>query len=457
MDGMNACTECGFTTNKTDVFQQHIENHEEEHRGITHNLSYQPTEWTNESSVSSDTASSLSPTGSVSENMKSPSHSPKQKDKSKSDVVPFQKVNHISNLNETPSKSSKRAYMCPHCNFTTFMSQHMKSHLEAHERHQGQMYMCDICMMQFSQKANMHRHRMRHSGVKPYECRFCKKRFFRKDQMQEHSMTHIKTGVDFDCPVALCNQLFSQHSLLRAHLEESHNVSPATPASCKRCSLLFANSRRLLLHYQTRHDSDSPENRLPETKSNRTRGSKREKKEDINHNNTSKKSLMTTEKVEKEKEKSSKTQMDTTSFLPVEAQMTSDQLLVLCLANSADRIRSSLLQNTGQHGLTSDLSLDPLKAIMNGSLSMLNDEEVHSPSCDSGSSNNFSSEDGFKVSAIADCQHCGIIFNDNTMKILHDGLHSPEDPFKCNLCGTQCEDKYSFTAHIIFANHSHHF
>ena len=32
-------------------------------------------------------------------------------------------------------------------------------------------------------QANMHRHRMRHSGVKPYECRYCKKRFFRKDQV----------------------------------------------------------------------------------------------------------------------------------------------------------------------------------------------------------------------------------------------------------------------------------
>ena len=108
--------------------------------------------------------------------------------------------------------------------------------------------------MQFSQKANMHRHRMRHSGVKPYECRFCFKKFFRKDQMQEHSMTHIKTGDDFDCPVAGCIRQFSQHSALRSHLEEHHVISATQQASCKRCSLLFSNSRRLLLHYQTKHD-----------------------------------------------------------------------------------------------------------------------------------------------------------------------------------------------------------
>ncbi|VDM75308.1 unnamed protein product [Strongylus vulgaris] len=166
----------------------------------------------------------------------------------------FEETSVIQELPAAGTKTSKTAHVCPHCNFTTFMSQHMKSHLDAHERHQGQMYQCDICQMQFSQKANMHRHRMRHSGVKPYECRYCKKRFFRKDQMQEHSMTHIKTGVDFDCPVAFCTHQFSQHSTLRSHLDEAHNVCASSPASCKRCSLLFANSRRLLLHYQTRHD-----------------------------------------------------------------------------------------------------------------------------------------------------------------------------------------------------------
>lgn len=85
--------------------------------------------------------------------------------------------------NKKESKSKKVLHNCPHCNFSTVMSQHMKSHLEAHDRHQGQMYLCDVCNMQFSQKANMHRHRMRHTGYKPYECRFCKKRFFRKDQV----------------------------------------------------------------------------------------------------------------------------------------------------------------------------------------------------------------------------------------------------------------------------------
>jgi uncharacterized Zn-finger protein len=53
----------------------------------------------------------------------------------------------------------------------------------------GKNFVCDICLKTFSNAANMRRHRVRHSGIKPFECRFCQKRFFRKDHMREH-MNH---------------------------------------------------------------------------------------------------------------------------------------------------------------------------------------------------------------------------------------------------------------------------
>ncbi|KAJ1366615.1 Zinc finger protein ztf-16 [Parelaphostrongylus tenuis] len=165
MDELNACTECGFTTSSIEVFTSHIEHHEEEHnRSSSGELSHAQTiEWTE----------SDSPTP-------SPNSVP-EKSSPRTVTGDNPSLEETSVIQEPPvsgTKASKIAHVCPHCNFTTFMSQHMKSHLDAHERHQGQMYQCDICQMQFSQKANMHRHRMRHSGVKPYECRYCKKRFF---------------------------------------------------------------------------------------------------------------------------------------------------------------------------------------------------------------------------------------------------------------------------------------
>lgn len=39
------------------------------------------------------------------------------------------------------------------------------------------VFECDVCNMKFSNGANMRRHKMRHTGVKPYECRVCQKRF----------------------------------------------------------------------------------------------------------------------------------------------------------------------------------------------------------------------------------------------------------------------------------------
>lgn len=45
------------------------------------------------------------------------------------------------------------------------------------DRHNRKLFECDVCNMKFSNGANMRRHKMRHTGVKPYECRVCQKRY----------------------------------------------------------------------------------------------------------------------------------------------------------------------------------------------------------------------------------------------------------------------------------------
>ncbi|XP_013786207.1 uncharacterized protein LOC106470213 [Limulus polyphemus] len=51
------------------------------------------------------------------------------------------------------------------------------------------------------------------------------------------------------------------------------------------------------------------------------------------------------------------------------------------------------------------------------------------------------------------CSHCEITFQDQTLYFLHRGLHSGSNPWKCNLCGQECRDKYHFTSHIISDAH----
>lgn len=47
------------------------------------------------------------------------------------------------------------------------------------------------------------------------------------------------------------------------------------------------------------------------------------------------------------------------------------------------------------------------------------------------------------------CEHCGIFFEDEVIFSIHLGCHSHTDPFKCNVCGKQCGNKYGFYSHIM--------
>ncbi|KAH3787852.1 uncharacterized protein LOC127841476 isoform X2 [Dreissena polymorpha] len=52
------------------------------------------------------------------------------------------------------------------------------------------------------------------------------------------------------------------------------------------------------------------------------------------------------------------------------------------------------------------------------------------------------------------CHHCGISFDDEVIFSIHIGCHSHTDPFKCNVCGKQCGNKYGFYSHIMRGHHS---
>uniref|UniRef100_A0A1I8E8X0 C2H2-type domain-containing protein n=1 Tax=Wuchereria bancrofti TaxID=6293 RepID=A0A1I8E8X0_WUCBA len=519
MEDMNACTQCGFMTNNFADFKEHIEQHENErHLTTTTNTSRQvkgkgmsilnqgedSIGKINEGSALhmisilcscalvmrtgqpvslvrvlwewNEDLDELSSTPNLS--------SPEQFSPAAASSPPISGNNSTSKASTNSSSNSKTMHVCPHCNFETCMSQHMKSHLDAHERHQGQMYQCDICHMQFSQKANMHRHRMRHTGVKPYQCRYCLKKFFRKDQMQEHSMTHIKTGADFDCPVALCDKQFSQHSSLRTHLDEAHAIAPSTPASCKRCSLLFANSRRLLLHYQTKHDEGdtsnvvvtSPVKSISENsvKDIYALASPVSKKQRRTNAQTIVAAIQEQLKFIKQESMKPSINEDISRCMDYEqVQIYPKKKKPLGFLRSSSFLLFLLpLLHTGYGMMTNEEWLLSLSHINTPTLitpetalqqlwtrtsnagSENTEDQSHSPSVDSGSSSATDGEGGDKEQQ--ECMHCGMIFMDQTLYLLHKGLHSDSDPWKCNLCGHGCGDKYMFTTHVISSDHSSH-
>ncbi|CAG9820213.1 unnamed protein product [Phaedon cochleariae] len=119
------------------------------------------------------------------------------------------------------------------------------------------MFECDVCQMKFSNGANMRRHKMRHTGVKPYECRVCQKRFFRKDHLAEHFTTHTKT-LPYHCPI--CNRGFQRQIAMRAHFQNEHVGQHDLVKSCPLCSYRAGSMKSLRIHFFNRHgiDLDNP-------------------------------------------------------------------------------------------------------------------------------------------------------------------------------------------------------
>lgn len=123
--------------------------------------------------------------------------------------------------------------------------------------HHRKLFECDVCNMKFSNGANMRRHKMRHTGVKPYECRVCQKRFFRKDHLAEHFTTHTKT-LPYHCPI--CNRGFQRQIAMRAHFQNEHVGQHELVKTCPLCSYRAGTMKSLRVHFYNRHgiDLDNP-------------------------------------------------------------------------------------------------------------------------------------------------------------------------------------------------------
>lgn len=52
------------------------------------------------------------------------------------------------------------------------------------------------------------------------------------------------------------------------------------------------------------------------------------------------------------------------------------------------------------------------------------------------------------------CPYCDISFTDCIMYTMHMGYHGYQNPFKCNMCGDESNDKVSFFLHIARAPHA---
>lgn len=162
--------------------------------------------------------------------------------------------------------SSEGTNKCPRCEFEGSTQAILTAHItQAHSTNEVEMevennnpppdrvhrkiFECDVCNMKFSNGANMRRHKMRHTGVKPYECRVCQKRFFRKDHLAEHFTTHTKT-LPYHCPI--CNRGFQRQIAMRAHFQNEHVGQHDLVKSCPLCSYRAGSMKSLRIHFFNR-------------------------------------------------------------------------------------------------------------------------------------------------------------------------------------------------------------
>ncbi|XP_037916055.1 zinc finger protein ztf-16 [Hermetia illucens] len=431
------------------------------------------------------------------------------------------------------------------------------------------LFECDVCNMKFSNGANMRRHKMRHTGVKPYECRVCQKRFFRKDHLAEHFTTHTKT-LPYHCPI--CNRGFQRQIAMRAHFQNEHVGQHDLVKTCPLCSFRAGTMKSLRVHFFNRHgiDLDNPgpggpsslllalepqnaahylpslsttvapapsysdsgdslrsaDNATPpmhfltphveismaenadsfhgDTGTSKVPNSTLEvqpsngpcggspsspQSADSNSNIPSSSHTLASLVQSPRPNHSEGHITPSISLIPIKQEPTSEEYSENKngIANSSDQISvnsgvtNSPESATPTSSLTSLIKVSPLKSLLREDLkrricarasnritrnggNVNSNSATTSPeaaSCNAATtSNGVITSTGQEGDLLAlsrkkqlQCLFCGIEFPDQTLYFLHKGCHSESNPWKCNICGEQCNNVYEFNSHLLSKSH----
>lgn len=63
-------------------------------------------------------------------------------------------------------------------------------------------FKCEVCGREFTLQANMKRHMLIHTSVRPYQCHICFKTFVQKQTLKTHMIVHSPVK-PFKCKVGL--------------------------------------------------------------------------------------------------------------------------------------------------------------------------------------------------------------------------------------------------------------
>ncbi|XP_052758337.1 zinc finger protein ztf-16 isoform X3 [Galleria mellonella] len=390
---------------------------------------------------------------------------------------------------ETPKRGGT-LLKCTTCNsFSTLSSRALTTHMaqcspdnnnvaaaqNADARPHRKLFECDVCNMKFSNGANMRRHKMRHTGVKPYECRVCQKRFFRKDHLAEHFTTHTKS-LPYHCPI--CNRGFQRQIAMRAHFQNEHVGQHDLVKTCPLCSYRAPTMKSLRVHFFNRHgidlDNPGPGNNVSFLAAGIANAAYADGTMDPVAMNAlgalgTGLSVSVAPAYSDSGESNGARSVDNAT--PPMHYLTPH--VEISMADNNETFSPGQSNHLGNS--------DETDTRMNGegpSSPQSGDSAVASSSLSAGLPTNITpsitlipikqasraspSEGGVITSTHGDaamlpsslvCTFCAITFPDSTLYFLHKGCHCDSNPWKCNICGEQCCNVYEFNSHLLSKSH----
>nr|XP_040034855.1 DNA-binding protein Ikaros isoform X7 [Gasterosteus aculeatus aculeatus] len=325
-------------------------------------------------------------------------------------------------------------------------------------------FQCSQCGASFTQKGNLLRHIKLHSGEKPFKCHLCSYACRRRDALTGHLRTH-SVGKPHKC--AYCGRSYKQRSSLEEHKERCHNYLQCMGLQ----NSIYTGDKRLS---DLSYDGGAGELIQPHV---------------IDQAINSAISYLGAESLRPlvQTSPASSSDVGLGSMYPLHKpapeshagtglslsakDSAAENLLLLSNSKSASSEKDGSPSQSGQDSTDTEsnnedrpggaasgliyLTNHITSGVRNG---MVKEEQQRQYEAIRASMEMAS--EGFKVVA-ADgeqvrayrCEHCRVLFLDHVMYTIHMGCHGFRDPFECNLCGHQSQDRYEFSSHITRGEH----
>ncbi|XP_073405969.1 DNA-binding protein Ikaros isoform X1 [Dendrobates tinctorius] len=381
--------------------------------------------------------------------------------------------------------------------------------LMVHKRsHTGERpFQCNQCGASFTQKGNLLRHIKLHSGEKPFKCHLCNYACRRRDALTGHLRTH-SVGKPHKC--GYCGRSYKQRSSLEEHKERCHNYLQSMGLQNNIYSAIKEESNHTELAEDLSKLGSERSLVLDRLASNVAKRKSCMPQKFVGEKRLSDLPYDASSNFEKENDMMQTHVMDQAinnaiTYLGAESLRPlvqtppggPDVVPVINPMYALHKPHADVVSHTNQaahesavenllllsqvKSIASEKEVSPSNSCQDSTDTESNNEErggliyltSHIPphtrngmsikenkQFDVYRAANDNSQDAFKVISgngeaikVHKCEHCRVLFLDHVMYTIHMGCHGFRDPFECNMCGYQSQDRYEFSSHITRGEH----